>query len=156
LGDNTVDARIGADPRGKSAGGTAIALAGQPRPGQVFQAMIKRRSGGTPVIDVTFNGSQTFEMIVDTGASGTVITSRMAASLGLAVVGKAYVNTASQRGVEVPLAYVDSIAVGAAQVRGVTVAIGGDALEVGLLGHDFFDNYDVTVRRDVVEFRVRG
>jgi len=37
---------------------------------------IKRRASGTPVINVTFNGTQQFEMIVDTGASGTVITNR--------------------------------------------------------------------------------
>jgi len=33
----------------------------------VFQAPIKRRASGTPVINVTFNGTQQFEMIVDTG-----------------------------------------------------------------------------------------
>jgi predicted aspartyl protease len=155
-GDNTVDSRIGADPTGRPLTGIALGTGGQPQSGQVFQAMIKRRSGGTPVIEVTFNGSQTFEMIVDTGAGGTVITPRMAAALGLTVVGKTRVNTASQRGVEVELAYVESIAVGPAQVNGVTVAIGGEALEVGLLGHDFFDSYDVTVKRDVVEFRLRS
>ncbi|MEB3211436.1 MAG: hypothetical protein VKL39_08770, partial [Leptolyngbyaceae bacterium] len=42
--------------------------------GGVFRAPIVRRAGGTPVVMVTFNGNQTFEMIVDTGASGTVIT----------------------------------------------------------------------------------
>ncbi len=155
-GDNTVDSRIGADPAGRPLTGIAMGSGGQPQTGQVFQALIKRRSGGTPVIDVTFNGSQTFEMIVDTGAGGTVITPRMAAALGVTVVGKTRVNTASQREVEVELAYVESIAVGPAQVNGVTVAIGGEALEVGLLGHDFFDSYDVTVKRDVVEFRLRS
>lgn len=155
-GDNTVDSRIGADPAGRPLTGIALGTGGQPQSSQVFQALIKRRSGGTPVIDVTFNGSQTFEMIVDTGAGGTVITPRMAAALGVTVVGKTRVNTASQRGVEVELAYVESIAVGPAQVNGVTVAISGEALEVGLLGHDFFDSYDVTVKRDVVEFRLRS
>ena len=121
-------------------------------PGQVYQARIKRREGGTPVIDVTFNGSQTFEMIVDTGASGTVITEQMAVALKVQVIGKAKVSTASDRSVEVPLANVDSIAVGGASVRQVTVAI-GRSLDVGLLGHDFFDGFDVTIKRDVVEFR---
>jgi hypothetical protein len=32
------------------------------------------------------------------------------------------------------------------------VAIAGEELETGLLGHDFFGNYDVTIRRDVIEF----
>ncbi|HEY9907264.1 MAG TPA: retropepsin-like aspartic protease [Thermosynechococcaceae cyanobacterium] len=122
--------------------------------GQVYRARIKRRAAETPVIDVTFNGSQTFEMILDTGASGTVITEQMAAALKVQVVGKAKVSTASDRSVEVPLAYVDSIAVGGASVREVTVAI-GQALDVGLLGHDFLSAYDVTIKRDVVEFRPR-
>lgn len=123
--------------------------------GQVFQAPIKRRAGGTPVIDVTFNGNQTFEMIVDTGASGTVITQSMADALGIRVIGKTKVNTASQAGVEVPLGFVTSIAVGNAVVKDVIVAIGNEALDIGLLGHDFFSDYDVTVKRDVVEFRRR-
>jgi predicted aspartyl protease len=121
----------------------------------VYRAPIKRRAGGTPVIDVTFNGTQTFEMIVDTGASGTVITPEMARLLNVQVVGKTKVNTASQTGVEVALGYVDSIAVSGAVVKEVVVAIGPGALDVGLLGHDFFENFDVTVKQDVVEFKRR-
>jgi clan AA aspartic protease (TIGR02281 family) len=123
--------------------------------GKVFRAPIKRREGGTPVIDVTFNGNQTFEMIVDTGASGTVITQAMAQALGARIIGKTKVSTASQTGVEVPLTYVDSIAVGNAVVKDVIVAIANASLNVGLLGHDFFSDYDVTVKRDMVEFRRR-
>jgi gag-polyprotein putative aspartyl protease len=122
---------------------------------RVYIARIKRRAGGTPIIDVTFNGRRSFEMIVDTGASGTVITSAMASTLGVSVIGKAKVDTASDKGVEVPLAYVNSIAVGGAVVKGVVVAIGNSALDTGLLGHDFFDDYDVTIKRDVVEFKQR-
>jgi len=124
------------------------------RAGRTYIARIKRRAGGTPVIDVTFNGQRTFEMIVDTGASGTVITNEMASTLGVSVIGKAKVDTASDKSVEVPLAYVNSIAVGGAVIKGVVVAI-GNALDVGLLGHDFFDDYDVTIKRDVVEFKQR-
>ncbi|MBW4470072.1 MAG: retroviral-like aspartic protease family protein [Stenomitos rutilans HA7619-LM2] len=125
------------------------------RSGRVYIARIKRRAGGTPVIDVTFNGNRTFEMIVDTGASGTVITSAMASNLGVKVVGKAKVDTASDKSVEVPLAYVNSIAVGGAVIKGVVVAIGNSALDTGLLGHDFFSDYDVTIKRNVVEFKQR-
>lgn len=133
----------------------AAVITKPPSASSVYVARIKRRAGGTPIIDVTFNGNRTFEMIVDTGASGTVITSEMASALGLGVVGKARVNTASEKGVEVPLSYLDSIAVGRAVVKGVVVAIGNSALDIGLLGHDFFADYDVTVKRDVVEFRQR-
>jgi predicted aspartyl protease len=120
---------------------------------QVFVAPITRRVGGTPVIEVTFNGNKRFEMILDTGASGTVITQKMAAVLGVLPVSKAKANTASSKAVEFPLGYVNSIEVGGAKVNQVAVAIASSDLETGLLGHDFFGSYDLTIKRDVVEFR---
>ena len=123
---------------------------------QMFQVPIKRRASGTPVIEVTFNGTQQFEMILDTGASGTVITQQTAAVLGVLPVAKAKANTASDTGVEFSIGYVDSIEVGGALLKNLPVAIAPSAeLETGLLGHDFFGNYDVTIKRDVVEFRPR-
>ncbi|AFY44231.1 TIGR02281 family clan AA aspartic protease [Nostoc sp. PCC 7107] len=119
----------------------------------VFVAPIKRRVGGTPIVEVTFNGQQKFDMIVDTGASGTVITQQMANELGIVAVGKAKANTASSRAVEFPVGYVDSMAISGVRVNRVPVAIAGTELETGLLGHDFFGNYDVTIKRNVVEFR---
>jgi predicted aspartyl protease len=120
---------------------------------QVFTVPIKRRVGGTPIIEVTFNGRRRFEMIVDTGASGTVITQEMANALGVATVGKAKANTASSKAVEFPIGYIDSMEVSGVIVNKVAVAIAGLELETGLLGHDFFGNYDLTIKRDVVEFR---
>ena len=120
---------------------------------QVFQAPIKRRAGGTPVIDVTFNGNQTFEMIVDTGASGVAITPKMAAALGVVPTDKIRVDTASARGVEIPIGAVKSIEVNGAVVKDIRVAIAGPDLETGLLGQEFFGNYDVTFKQDVIEFR---
>ncbi|HLP92328.1 MAG TPA: retroviral-like aspartic protease family protein [Nostocaceae cyanobacterium] len=119
----------------------------------VFIAPVKRRVGGTPVVEVTFNGQQRFEMIVDTGASGTVITQEMAQALGVVPVGVAKANTVSSRNVEFPIGYIDSMELGGVVVNKVPVAIAGRELETGLLGHDFFGNYDVTIRRNVVEFR---
>ena len=124
-----------------------------PRNHEVFIAPIKRRVGGTPIIEVTFNGTQQFEMIVDTGASGTVITQKIAAALGVVTVGKTKANTASAKAVEFPIGYLDSMEVGGMTVNKVPVAIAGTELETGLLGHDFFGNYDVTIKRNVVEFR---
>ncbi|MGF1676550.1 MAG: hypothetical protein ACFCUV_23155, partial [Rivularia sp. (in: cyanobacteria)] len=49
----------------------AVPIQEDTRQAMVFSSPIKRRVGGTPIIDVTFNGQQQFEMIVDTGASGT-------------------------------------------------------------------------------------
>lgn len=121
---------------------------------KVFQAKIKRRAGGTPVIDVVFNGNKTFEMIVDTGASGTLITQRMATALSVKTVGIARAGIADGSVVEFPIGRVQSIGVGGALVRNVEVAI-AKQMEIGLLGHDFFGNYDVKIKKDVVEFYVR-
>jgi len=123
-----------------------------PKP-TVFVAPIKRRIGGTPVIDVTFNGNKQFEMILDTGASGTVITQAMADALGIIPVAKAKANTASAKAVEFPVGYVDSMEAAGIVVRKVGVAIAGSELETGLLGHDFFGDYEITIKRDAIEFR---
>lgn len=122
---------------------------------RVFKAPIKRRVRGTPVIDVTFNGTQKFEMVFDTGASGTVITQAMAKSLGIVSQGEVTANTASAKGVKFGIARVESIAVGEAVERNVQVAIGGPDLEIGLLGQDFYSKYDVSIKQDVVEFHSR-
>ncbi|MEG3841254.1 retropepsin-like aspartic protease [Microcoleus sp. herbarium14] len=121
---------------------------------KVFQAKIKRRAGGTPVIDVVFNGNKTFEMIVDTGASGTLITQRMATALSVKTVGIARAGIADGSVVEFPIGRVQSMGVGGALIKNVEVAI-AKQMEIGLLGHDFFGNYDVKIKKDVVEFYVR-
>ncbi|MBD1936036.1 retropepsin-like aspartic protease [Microcoleus sp. FACHB-68] len=126
---------------------------GGSRPG-VFLAPIKRRAGGTAVIEVTFNGWQTFDMIVDTGASGTVITSKMASVLGVFPEGSMIADTPSAKSVTFPIGRVDSLEVGGALVNNVPVAIASQ-LDIGLLGQDFFGGYDVTFREDVVEFHSR-
>lgn len=156
--------RLCSNPSGNTAPSPSP-LRGNPRPVSravigpdnpvIFQAKIKRREGGTPVIDVTFNGQQQFEMIVDTGATGTVITREMAATLGVVAVKKVKFDTASTKGFEMALGRVGVMAVDGAVVHNVLVAIAGPELDIGLLGHDFFGDYDITIKRDVVEFRIR-
>jgi predicted aspartyl protease len=129
--------------------------ASRPRlPTGVYQIPIKRRMSGIPVIDVTFNNNQTFEMLLDTGASGTVLTPRMANSLNLKPEGIAIMNTPSDTGVRVPVSRVNSISVGGAIARDLPVIV-SPALELGLLGQNFFGNYDVSIKESLVEFRVR-
>lgn len=120
---------------------------------EVITVPIKRRMGGTPVIEVKFNGNEYFEMIVDTGASGTVITQKMATALSIVPIGQAKANTASSKAVTFPIGYVNSMEVGEVKVGQIPVAIAGVGLETGLLGHDFFGDYDITIKRDVVQFR---
>jgi len=122
----------------------------------IFRVPVQRRESGTPVINVTFNGTKQFEMIVDTGASSTVITQETATQLGIVPVTTAKANTASDRGVDFFIGYVDSIEVGGVVANNLPVAIAPSSqLETGLLGHDFFNNYDITFKRDVIEFRLR-
>ncbi|MBF2045843.1 MAG: retroviral-like aspartic protease family protein [Elainella sp. C42_A2020_010] len=123
---------------------------------RVFYAPIVRREGNTPVLRVLFNNEQPFDMIVDTGASGTLITRKMADSLGVVPIAQATVDTASQKGVAFPVGYVQSMEVEGAVARDVLVAVAGPELDIGLLGHDFFGHYDVTIRAHEVEFRERS
>lgn len=125
----------------------------EPTSSEIFTIPIKRRSGGAPVIDVTFNGNQTFEMILDTGASNTLITQKMAEALAIVPAGKTKADTASANGVEFSFGYVSSMAAGGIVANNVQVTIAGSGLDLGLLGHDFFGKYDVTIKRDVVELQ---
>ncbi|MBD2692195.1 retropepsin-like aspartic protease family protein [Anabaena catenula] len=125
----------------------------QPSP-RVFRVPIKRRSGRTPIIDVNFNGNQVFEMIVDTGASGILITQGMATALKVQPSGKISAMIADGSVVEFQTGKMPTIAVSGAVVNNATVAIAPKA-RIGLLGHDFFGNYDVKILEKQVEFQQR-
>ncbi len=120
----------------------------------LYSIPIKRRDGGTPVIDVTFNGSQKFEMLLDTGASGTLITRSMALALQIPIVGAGQFTLADGRTIVMPLGRLNSISIAGARVNNVNVAIANNATD-GLLGHDFLGNYDIKIKRDVVELYPR-
>lgn len=145
-----------APPAAPIAAAPQTAQPAQPLSKGVFYAPIVRREGNTPVIRVLFNNSQPYDMIVDTGASGTLITRQMATTLGVVPVAQTNVDTASQKGVTFPLGYVQSMEVGGAVTSQVLVAVAGPELDIGLLGHDFFGDFDVTIRENEVEFRERS
>ncbi|MEH1940418.1 MAG: retropepsin-like aspartic protease [Nostoc sp.] len=136
---------------GRLCGNSNIAV---PSDNKVFRVPIKRRFGGTPVIDVTFNDKKTFEMIVDTGASGTIITLNMATTLKLQATGTMQAQIADGSQVEFPTSKVKSIAVGGVTANNLQVAIAPKA-SIGLLGHDFFGNYDIRILEKEVEFHHR-
>ncbi|MFB2876582.1 TIGR02281 family clan AA aspartic protease [Floridanema aerugineum] len=124
--------------------------------GTVIRVPIKRREFGTLVIDVTLtnaNIKQTFEMMLDTGASGTAITQEMAARLKVETFAVAKVSTAAG-GALIGVGCVDAIQVAGASLKNVPVGI-PPGLEIGLLGQDFFSRYDMTIKNNIVEFRVR-
>ncbi|NEO32483.1 MAG: aspartyl protease [Symploca sp. SIO3C6] len=119
----------------------------------VLQTKIVRRDANIPVVEVTFNGTRTFEMLLDTGASGTAITPQMAKALGVLPEGTVLVDTAAGR-IRVFRGRVNSIATGGIVANNLFVTI-HPSLPIGLLGQDLFGNYDVTIRKDVVEFAPR-
>lgn len=120
----------------------------------VFYIPIKGRLGGTPVVEVNFNGQQKFAMLFDTGATGTVISSQMAQVLGVKQEGTARVNTASQNSVEFALGRLQSLETGGLIINNLVVAI-SPTLDLGLLGQDVYGNYNVTITESVIELRVR-
>jgi aspartyl protease family protein len=118
---------------------------------------IKRRSGGVPVIDVVFNQRRTFEMMVDSGASITTITRPMARALGIGasqIVDRVTFKTANGL-TQMPIVYLNAVTVGGLTKAQVPVAIAGSDMEMGLLGQDFLQHYDVSLRGSRIEFHDR-
>ncbi|RMF26632.1 MAG: aspartyl protease [Cyanobacteria bacterium J083] len=120
----------------------------------VFTIPIKKRKAGIPVIEVTFNNQYTFEMMLDTGASKTAITSRMAKTLNLKANGFVYVSTPSHKKLRVNTSEINQVAVGDVKAKNIQVAI-LPALDIGLLGQNFFGKYDITIKNNVIELRRR-
>lgn len=117
-------------------------------------APIKRRDGGSPVIDVTFNGNRKFEMIFDTGASITVINPRMAQALQVQPVKVGKFIMGDGAAVLLPIGYIRSVSVDGAVVQNVEVAI-AENLEIGLLGQNFFGAYEIRIKQSVLELHRR-
>lgn len=111
---------------------------------------VVRRLHGTPVVRVTFNDAQTYEMILDTGASRTLITRAMANELGIVANDRMIAATASEAQVTFDLGQMRSISIGEIRLNNAQVSI-GDSVDIGLLGNDFLRGYDVTIRNREVE-----
>ncbi len=118
---------------------------------------IKRRSGGVPVIDVVFNRRIAFEMLVDSGASITTITRPMAKALGITTAQVLeYVTFSTANGkTQMPIVYLNAVSVGGLTTTKVPVAIAGPDMEMGLLGQDFLQHFDFSVRGGRIEFHDR-
>ncbi len=115
------------------------------RPNATVRVPVIRRLHGTPVVRVTFNGVQTYEMILDTGASRTLITRQMAGELGVVTTEKMLATTASESAATFELGQMRSMSLGTITLTDAQVSI-GDSVSIGLLGNDFLKGYDVTIR----------
>ncbi|WP_107669873.1 TIGR02281 family clan AA aspartic protease [Cyanothece sp. BG0011] len=119
----------------------------------VFTVPIKRRHSGIPVVDVTFNGQHTFEMLFDTGASGITISTDMADAMGLKPQAGAFSQTAGGV-VPIGLSTVSSVKAGELSSSNLQVAI-NPSLPIGLLGQNFYGHYDVVIKETTIELRTR-
>ncbi len=115
----------------------------------VIRIKIKKRYASTPVVDVSFNG-KTFEMIFDTGASSTLITQSMANVLSIQPTGYREVIIADGSTLKLPVTAIKQVSAGGLVTRNMVVTVANKA-DVGLLGHDFFGNYDIKIKRNEIE-----
>jgi clan AA aspartic protease (TIGR02281 family) len=115
----------------------------------VIRIKIKKRYASTPVVDVSFNG-KTFEMIFDTGASSTLITQSMANALSIQPIGYREVVIADGSTLKLPVTAIKQVSVGGLTSRNLAVTV-ADKADIGLLGHDFFGNYDIKIKRNEIE-----
>jgi predicted aspartyl protease len=118
---------------------------------KIVSIPIKRRIGKIPVIEVKFNQNQTYEMILDTGATGTLITRKMANKLNIKSTGIMEAQIADGSQIKLSTGKVKSIAVGGLTAKNIEVAIAPKA-GIGLLGHDFFGDYDIKLLANEVQF----
>ncbi len=120
---------------------------------QFFSIPIKGRRGGTPIIDVMFNGSRTFEMLFDTGANVTLIPQQIAYSLQLKPQGATRVTVADGADIIVSKTIIKSLEIDGRIRRNMPVVVAPPAMEEGLLGQDFYEGYDVSIKENIIEFR---
>jgi clan AA aspartic protease (TIGR02281 family) len=118
-----------------------------------FSIPIAQKLGGIPVIEVSFN-SQKVLMLLDTGASRTLITKSIAQKLQLQTTGMATAKTANGTAT-FSTTTIDKIKFGNGETNDVMVAVGQNDLPYGLLGHDVYDGYDITIKENSIEFRKR-
>uniref|UniRef100_B8HL73 Peptidase A2A retrovirus catalytic n=1 Tax=Cyanothece sp. (strain PCC 7425 / ATCC 29141) TaxID=395961 RepID=B8HL73_CYAP4 len=136
---------------------TSSTAPSRPTSGLAGSATVKRRLNGIPVVEVRFNDRLPYEMLVDSGASMTVITRPMARALGITpadVVDRAVFSTANGT-IVMPIVYINSIEVAGLTKTRIPVAVGGPELDMGLLGQDFLHRFDVSFRQQVIEFHQR-
>ena len=100
--------------------------------------------GGSVIVPVTFNGSVTANLLLDTGASMTMISRRLASNLALVNTGAGLFSGIGGT-VSTQIGRVNSIKVGDAEVSALPVSIHDIPRFEGLLGMDFLSRFQVFV-----------
>jgi predicted aspartyl protease len=120
---------------------------------QYFSIPIKGRIRGTPIIEVMFNGTRNFEMLFDTGANITLITGEIAASLNLKPLGVTRITVADGANVPLYKTALKTLESDGRIKRNMSVVVAPPAMPIGLLGQDYYEGYDISIKQDVIEFR---
>jgi clan AA aspartic protease (TIGR02281 family) len=121
---------------------------------QTFSLPIVAKNNNVPIVEVVINGRDRVQMMLDTGASKTLLTKGVAERLKLASQGKTTAKTANGNA-EFDTVKLDSLEFGSGKVTNLTVAVGDNNLNYGLLGHDVYNGYDITLTEDSVQFKKR-
>lgn len=121
---------------------------------QIIRIPIKRFSSGTPIVEVLFNDSCRFDMVLDTGASMTFLTQRMGSLLNITPIHMGRFGMADGRIIQEPIGIVNSVALDRARVEHLKVGISSTSRE-GLLGQNFFGRYDMHILRNTIELHPR-
>jgi len=104
-------------------------------------------NGSSVIVRVVFNGSVTANLFLDTGATRTMVSRRIARSLGVSTLGSAIMSGIGGR-VVAPMARLQSIKVGEAEVSNLIVSIhdfSPDPRIEGLLGLDFLNQFEISL-----------
>jgi predicted aspartyl protease len=117
-----------------------------------FSVPITRRKNNIPIVEVSFNDRYTFPMLFDTGASTTLITRSMAVKMGLKPVGIGQAELADGSVASFAIALIKSKQMAGRVQRNVPVSVAPPAMDIGLLGQDFFEGYNYTIKENVIEF----
>ncbi len=119
-----------------------------------FSLPIVAKNNNVPIVEVVINGSDRIQMMLDTGASKTLLTKGVAERLKLVSSGKTKAKTANGTA-EFDTVKLDSVEFGQGKVTDLSVAVGDNSLNYGLLGHDVYKGYDITLTEDSVQFKKR-
>jgi hypothetical protein len=104
-------------------------------------------NGASVIVPVIFNSTLRANLALDTGATITVVSRRIASTLALSTIGVSKVGTVAGV-ITVPVVRVGSLKVGDAQVHDLVVSVhdfSTDARVEGLLGLDFLKHFHVSL-----------
>lgn len=125
----------------------------QPHKREVSVSLMTQANSNSMVVPVMLNQKTMGTFLVDTGATYTVITPRMAKKLGVVITPDSpRISIITANGVvKAPMVTIDRVAIGDMQVKNVKAVVqdlGEDMLLAGLLGMNFFQGMDMAVRQN--------